>query len=914
MDNIEPYRNRNRESAMEQFVIHRDGTRQEISFDKISKHVKKLCLYPHPLDKSISFIDVVKVVCMGVIDGITTHELNELAAETAQSKVTYHPDYGVLAGRIAIANYHKRTHDKFSDLIYDLYHYINPNTDQPGPLISRQVYETVMANRAIIDNAIHYERDYNYNYFAYMTLRKGYLMQMNKECVERPQHLFMRVGLGIHRGNIAKAVRTYNALSNGEIMHATPTLFNMGTPKGACASCYLVEIESDSIKGIYDTNTTCALISKNAGGIGLNVSKIRSNGSYIAGTGGISNGVVPFLKSFEATARAVNQSGKRKGSIACYIEPWHADIEDFIKLGRPNAQAELSAVDLFYGLWIPDIFMNRVFAKKEWTLFSPVDVPKLFETYGDEYEEWYIHYERTLPEKKKRSVSAWDLMNEICKTQIQTGRIYMLYSDSVNRKSNQKNIGKIEMSNLCTEIVEFTSPTEVAMCNLCTVSLSKCLKEITQDDGSIIYEFDHRKLFDLVVLITDNLNKIIDLTYYPVYQGKLSNLRHRPIGIGVQGLADVFALMKWSFTSPEAKQLNKEIFETMSFAFNTASMTLAKKRSMRIDQYRDLLSKQENSQLSNIEKTQLDELEDKLYPNNLYSEERDSETDRILKEIKMNELNSEETWKGAYSTFPGSPVSQGEFQHDMWIADGTTVTLSGRWDWDALREQVMIYGIRNSLGISLQPTATSSNIAGNQAAAEPFISNIYNRRVLSGEFTIVNEHLVRDLSELGLWDPNLKNAIQKNRGSIQNIDGIPDDIKERYRTVWEISNKDIIEMSADRAPFICQTQSLNLFLEAPTVKKVRTLHKLTYTAKLKTGQYYLRSRPALDPVQFTVQRSSSPIQQSIPVQRSSSPTHERLDESSADVLDDEDATLNYEDMDPTLVCSLENRDACMMCE
>ena len=1108
------------------YVIHRNGIKEEVSFDRVRDHIKKLCKYPYQLNDIVNSIEIAKNVVGSIVDGITTEHLNKYAAELSASKSTIHPDYGTLAARLEIANFHKNTKDSFSDTMEALYLFVDNKTNQQVSLIDDEVYKIIQENKTLINNAINYIRDYNFDYFGFKTLEKGYLLKINGKIVERPQHMFMRVALGIHRDDINAAFETYNLLSEGYIMHATPTLFNSGLKNGSYASCYLLEMQDDSIEGIFDTLKMCAMISKNAGGIGLHAHKIRGKGSPIAGTNGTSNGLIPFLKIFNETARTVDQcfdsntivytingskkiikivpndlvltndgtfqrvlqvrhtmqennmlritindgttvnvthlhplysvkdkhskpeyveahdlqvgnyigtpiptyendisyyteddcymymlmlvrgtncidlfsiecpnqsdkefvkkyfnenlikyteyedtftwqlqqnwkftsemlykinsvmlhlskakltkmysvlltkqfmndneyelkyielrlgiideetefiengilysmitdihevkykgivvdfdiennhnyatsiglahngGGKRKGSFAIYLEPWHSDIFEFLELKMPIGSQELRALDLFYALWIPDLFMKRVESNGDWTLFSPNEAKGLEDTYGDAFEELYTKYEQE--GKGRKTIKAKELYDKIIETQIMTGTPYMLYKDAANSKSNQKNLGVIKSSNLCSEIMEYTSTEEVAVCNLCTVAVSALVK-----DG----KFDYQELYNIVKKITINLNKVIDVTYYPIKESKLSNLRHRPIGIGIQGLADVFLQMGYSFASNEAKQINKNIFETMSYAFLVASMELAKERGEMIKEW-------------NVEQDMKKKvlMHNKLWKTKLYSVEDDEEITNklmLIKEKELARMNAGETQIGAYYTFEGSPLSQGQFQHNLWEqVHGDKTELSGMWDWDTLRENIIRYGVRNSLGLSCQPTASSAQILGNNECIEPYTTNLYTRVVLSGQFQVVNKHLIYDLDKIGLWNSKTRSALIKYRGSVQDIDGIPAHIKERYKTVWEISNKDIIDMSADRGRFICQSQSMNLFMAEPIIAKIRSMHLYSWKKGLKTGIYYLRSQPAATAQQFTVE-------------------------------------VKNEDLTAQELCSLNNREACLMCQ
>ncbi|MEC4112795.1 ribonucleoside-diphosphate reductase subunit alpha [Myroides pelagicus] len=759
------------------YVIKRDGRREPVSFDKITDRIRILC---YELSDLVDPVKVAMRVIEGLYDGVQTAELDNLAAETAASMTVSHPDYALLAARIAVSNLHKNTKKVFSEVVEDLYTYVNPRTNQEAPLISDEVYEVIKANAERLDSAIIYQRDFNYDYFGFKTLERSYLLKLNGKIVERPQHMLMRVSVGIHLGDIDAAIETYELMSKKYFTHATPTLFNSGTPKPQMSSCFLLTMKDDSIEGIYDTLKQTANISQSAGGIGLSIHNIRATGSYIRGTNGTSNGIVPMLRVFNDTARYVDQGGgKRKGSFAIYLEPWHADVFDFIELRKNHGKEEMRARDLFLALWMNDLFMKRVESDAQWTLMCPNECPGLCDVYGDEFEQMYTSYEAA--GKGRRTIKARELWEAILDAQIETGTPYILYKDAANKKSNQKNLGVIRSSNLCTEIMEYTSPDEVAVCNLASIALPMFV-----ENGV----FNHQYLFDVTKRITRNLNKVIDRNYYPVEEARNSNMRHRPVGLGVQGLADAFILMRLPFTSPEAKKLNHEIFETIYFAAVTASMEMAKE-------------------------------------------------------------------EGAYSTFEGSPISQGDFQYNLWGMKDEE--LSGRWDWASLRKEVMAAGVRNSLLLAPMPTASTSQILGNNEAFEPYTSNIYTRRVLSGEFIVVNKHLLKDLVELGLWNEELKQEIMRANGSIQHINYIPQDIRDLYKTVWELSMKDIIDMSRDRGVFIDQSQSLNLFMEGANYAKLTSMHFYAWKAGLKTGMYYLRTKSAVDAIKFTLNNDKKEV-------------------------------------------------------
>jgi len=752
------------------YVIKRDGSKQIVHFDKITARVKQLSWELSPdVDPAL----VAQKVCGGVYAGVTTSELDELASQTAAHMVTCHPDYGKLAARIAVSNLHKTTKKLFTEVVQDLYNYVNPRTKQRGPLIADDVFQIIMANKDRLNDAIVFDRDYNYDFFGIKTLERAYLLKINGKIHERPQHMLMRVSVGIHKTDIDAIIETYGLMSKKVFTHASPTMFNAGTPRPQLSSCFLLTMQDDSIEGIYDTLKQCSKISKNAGGIGLSIHKIRAAGSYIRGTNGISNGLVPMLRVFNNTARYVDQGGgRRKGSFAMYLEPWHADIISFLDLRRNFGSEEERARDLFYALWVPDLFMRSVEKDADWYLMCPNECIGLADYYGEKFESLYDSY--VAQGKFRKKIKARQLWGKILSSQMETGTPYMLYKDTCNRKSNQKNLGTIRSSNLCCEIIEYSSPDECAVCNLASVALPKFL-----DDNQT--GFDHQELYKVVKVITRNLNKVIDVNFYPIKEARKSNMRHRPIGIGVQGLADTFILLGMPFTSPEARKLNKEIFETMYFAACEASMELAREH-------------------------------------------------------------------GYYETFPGSPASEGTLQFDMWDVKPE----SDRWDWGKLKEDIKIHGLRNSLLIAPMPTASTAQILGNNECFEPYTSNVYIRRTLAGEFVVVNHHLLRDLIKLNLWSDLMKDKIIAANGSIQNIPEIPDQLKEVYKTVWEYSQKDLIEMAADRGAYIDQSQSFNVHMANCTSGKLTSMHFYGWRAGLKTGMYYLRTKAAVDAIKFTV--------------------------------------------------------------
>ena len=780
-------------------VIKRDGRKESVKFDKITARIDKLS-YGLNTD-FVKTIEIAKKVIDGLYDGVSTQELDELAAETAATLTTKHPDFATLAARIAVSNLHKTTSKSFSSTMKRLYTYVNPKTGENASLLSKEVYGIINKNAALLDSSIIYDRDFSYDYFGFKTLEKSYLLKLDGKVIERPQHMLMRVAVGIHMDDIDSVLETYNLLSEKWFTHATPTLFNAGTPKPQLSSCFLLTMKEDSIDGIYDTLKQCAKISQSAGGIGLSIHNVRATGSYIKGTNGVSNGIIPMLRNFDMTARYVDQGGgKRKGSFAIYLEPWHSDIFEFLQLKKNHGKEELRARDLFYAMWIPDLFMKRVESNEDWSLFSPDEAKDLHETYGEEFEKLYEKFEKE--GKARKTVKAQDLWFEILEAQIETGNPYILYKDAANKKSNQKNLGTIKSSNLCTEIIEYTSPDEVAVCNLASIALNKFVK----DDLT----YDHQKLYEITKVITKNLNKVIDVNYYPVEEARNSNLRHRPIGIGVQGMADTFILMRYAFDSPEAKKLNSEIFETIYYASMEASMEIAKK-------------------------------------------------------------------EGPYKTYEGSPVSKGIFQFDMW----GVAPSSKRWDWTKLKREVKKHGVRNSLLLAPMPTASTSQILGNNECFEPYTSNIYTRRVLSGEFIVVNKHLLKDLIKLKLWDENMKDRLMAANGSIQEIKEIPDDIKLLYRTVWEVSQKSIIDMAADRGAYICQSQSMNIHMQDANFGKLTSMHFHAWKKGLKTGLYYLRTKAAADAIKFTIVKDEKALDK-----------------------DQEQAAMQ---------CSIDNQDDCEMC-
>ena len=790
-------------------VVNRKGERENVRFDAI---LEKLSGLTDGLDTNwVDAANLTKLTIEGLYDGVTTRELDQLAAETAASLASHHPDYSRLAARICVDDLHRSTKETFSEVITDLREFIDPESGEHAPLISAEIYEIIMANKETLDNYIDYDRDFNYDYFGFKTLERSYLLKLNGEVAERPQHMLMRVAVGIHHGSIEKALETYDLMSQGYFTHATPTLFNSGTPTPQMSSCFLLTMQDDSLVGIYDTLKQCALISKSAGGIGLSIHHIRSKGSYIKGTNGESNGIVPMLRVFNDTARYVDQGGgKRKGSIAIYLEPWHPDIIQFLDLRKNHGKEELRARDLFYALWTPDLFMERVEQNADWSFFCPNECPGLQDAYGEEFKQLYESYEaQGLARETVPARTVWD---KVVEAQIETGTPYMLYKDSANNKSNQKNLGTIRSSNLCTEIMEYTAKDEVAVCNLASIALPRFVNKETK-------QFDFQKLYDVTYHVTGNLNRVIDVNYYPVEEARNSNMRHRPIGLGVQGLADTFAMLGMYFESDEAKALNKEIFETIYFASCTASKDAA-----------------------------------------------------IV--------------EGPYSSFKGSPASEGILQFDLWGMNEH----SGRWDWDSLKDEIVEHGMRNSLLLAPMPTASTSQILGNNECFEAFTSNLYVRRTLSGEFVVTNKHLINDLIDLGLWSLEMKDEILRHKGSIQAIAGIPEHIKELYKTTWEIKQKNVIDMAADRGAYIDQSQSMNIHMIDANPAKVTSMHFYGWRKGLKTGMYYLRTKAAADAIQFTVEQKKAQDQ-------TVSGLADRAEVSSMDAI----------------ACSLDSPDDCLSC-
>ncbi|KAL8606850.1 Ribonucleoside-diphosphate reductase large subunit [Nucella lapillus] len=815
------------------FVRKRDGRQEDVHFDKITSRIEKLCYGLHK--EFVQPAAITMKVINGLYPGVTTMELDNLAAETAATMTTKHPDYAVLAARIAVSNLHKETKKVFSDVMADLYNWINPQTGKNSPMISKETQDIILKHEARLNSAIVYDRDYNYNYFGFKTLERSYLLKIDGKVAERPQYMLMRVSVGIHGEDLPAVIETYNLLSGRWFTHASPTLFNAGTCRPQLSSCFLLTMHGDSIEGIYDTLKQCALVSKSAGGIGLNVHCIRATGSYIAGTNGESNGLIPMLRVYNNTARYVDQGGnKRPGAFAIYLEPWHADVFDFLDLKKNTGKEETRARDLFYGMWIPDLFMRRVEQNGDWTLMCPNECPGLHEVWGEEFEALYLKYEKA--GKGRKTITAQTLWYAIIESQTETGTPYMLYKDACNRKSNQQNLGTIKCSNLCTEIVEYSSEDEVAVCNLASIALNMYVDDKKR-------QFDFGKFREVVKVMVRNLNKIIDINYYPVVEAERSNMRHRPIGLGVQGLADAFIKMRYPFESEAAQQLNKEIFENLYFAALEASCELA---------------------------------------------ERD----------------------GPYETYEDSPVSKGVLQFDMWGVKPYTDL-----DWTTLRAKIAKYGVRNSLLVAPMPTASTAQILGNNESIEAYTSNIYTRRVLSGEFQVVNHHLLKDLTNLGLWNDSIKMLLISERGSIQNIQGIPKELKALYKTTWEISQKLVIKMAADRGAFIDQSQSLNIHIAQPNYGKLSSMHFYAWKSGLKTGMYYLRTKPAANAIQFTVDRQklaqATEQTKTLSLQKPSQQGGDKWPEEQGQREEERQEEKDKENM--ATLCSLQNKDECLMC-
>ena len=835
-------------------VIKRNGEHEPVSFDKVLRRIQSICADLPGVDAH----NIAQKVCTRIYDGVKTTELDELAAQMCSTLITKHPDYGTLSARIIISNHHKNTSPSFSETISMLWNATDTHGKQ-NHLISEELFRVVMANKEKLNDVIDYKRDFLFDYFGFKTLERSYLLKVSGRIVERPQHMWMRVALGIHMEDIKAAVETYDLMSRKMFTHATPTLFNAGTPRSQLASCFLVSTE-DSITGIYKTLGDCAQISKYAGGIGVHIHTIRARNSYIRGTNGSSTGVIPMLRVFNNTARYVNQGNKRNGSIAVYLEPWHADIESFIELRKNHGNEEERCRDLFTAMWMNDLFMRRVEADAEWSLMCPDECPGLSDVYGEEFDKLYEKYEAE--GKFRKRIKAQQLWLAILKSQIETGTPYLLYKDAVNKKSNQKHSGVVKSSNLCTEICEISNSKETAVCNLASIALASYVKK--GEDGKMYYDFE--ALHNVAKVATRNLNKVIDRTFYPIPETEYSNKKQRPIGIGVQGLADTFAMMRVPFDSPEAAQLNREIFETIYHGAASASMSISKERE-------ELLAELENPETHTKRKT------------------------AIRKKLHLTDTEKKlDKWRGAYEAFAGSPASLGKFQFDLWAeADAGDVKHSGRWDWDTLRKDIMKHGMRNSLLLAPMPTASTSQILGFNEAFEPFTSNIYQRRTLSGEFTVINKYLIHDLLGLGIWNDDMKDSLLANGGSIQNIPNIPEEIKALYKTVWEIKQKVLIDQAADRGVYVCQSQSLNLFVEDPDMSKITNMHFYAWKKGLKTGVYYLRTRPKVKTAAFTLNVAKRADGTGAQAAAGASPAKKEITE------------------EMILACSRENPEACELC-
>lgn len=788
-------------------VLKRDGQYENVSFDKVLKRI-------HVLSNGLEGVqadEVAQKICGRIYDGVKTSELDELTATTCSTMTTVHPDYGILAARVIISNLHKNTPSTFSEAIEQLYTCVDVNGDSM-PLVSDELYKLTVKHKETINTRIQIQRDYLFDYFGFKTLERSYLQKVNGKIVERPQYMWMRVALGIHGEELEKAFDMYDSMSLREYTHATPTLFNAGTRHSQMSSCFLLEVKGDSVDGMYDSVKDCAMISKYAGGIGMNVHKIRSRGSVIRGTNGRSTGLIPFLRVMNQTLLHINQAGKRNGSAAIYMDPSHPDVFDFVCLRRNTGAEEERCRDLFIALWVPDLFMKRVKENGSWSLFCPFEAPGLEDVYGKEYEELYTRYEQE--GRAKKVVKAQDLWTEILKSQIETGGPYMLYKDAC-QKSNQSNLGVIKCSNLCSEILIYSSPTEYGVCNLASMVLPTFV-EYDDVDNKPVFAF--RRFHRVVKKVVRNMDKVIDRNFYPTPETLRSNMLHRPIGIGIQGLADVYMMMRYPYESQEAADLNRDISETMYHAVLEASMEIARERTLWIQELQTL--------------------------------EESSRKDWLLSQLRPNELDGESQWKsnypGAYTSFESSPAAKGILQMDM---HGVTPKI---YDFDSLKKDIQKYGLRHSLLIALMPTASTSQIMGYTESFEALTSNIYQRRTLAGEFTVVNKYLIHDLIELGLWNREMKDRILAGDGSIQHIPEIPDKIKALYKTVWEISQKSTIQQSADRTPYVCHTQSLNLYMEDATFTKLTNMHFYGWSKGLKTGLYYLRTRPKAKTMAFTL--------------------------------------------------------------
>ena len=805
----------------EMHVTKRNGTREEISFDKILNRIKKI---GQEVEIQINYSALAMKVIDQLYDGILTTKIDELTAEQCASLATQHYDYGTLAGRIFVSNHHKNTNKSFHKTISALYHY-KDFAGKPAPLIHYNTWAAVNENKKIFDEMIDYSRDYLIDYFGLKTLEKSYLFKINKVVVERPQHMWMRVAIGIHGKNIELVKETYDLMSQKYFTHATPTLFNAGSLRPQLSSCFLIGMEEDSLDGIFNTLHECASISKWAGGIGLHIHNIRANNSPIVGTNGTSTGIVPMLKVFNDTARFINQGSRRNGSFAIYLEPWHPDIEDFLEMKKNHGDEEMRARDLFYALWVPDLFMERIKDNAKWSYFCPTECHYLADKVGEEFKVLYESYEAQ--GKARKIVNARDLWFKILDSQMETGTPYILYKDACNLKSNQKNIGTIKSSNLCAEIVQYSDDKQSGVCNLASIALPSFVNKETKT-------FDYEKLHSVAKVITFNLDKVIDINFYPTPKARRGNLLHRPIGVGVQGLADVFIMMDLPFCSDEAKEMNKLIFETIYHA------ALERSNEIAISRQKDMLSVIDHATIALKKKYNIDD--------DSYIEHYIPQNLKYLLPIVAETRILNHKYSGAYSSFNGSPLSKGIFQFDMW-----NVTPSSRYDWTKLKDSIMEHGIRNSLLTAIMPTASTSQILGFNECFEPLTSNIYSRRTLAGEFIMTNKYLMKDLMDLGLWDEKIKNNIILNKGSVQHLTNIPEHIRNKYKIVWEMPMKHLIDMSADRGAYVCQSQSLNLWLEDPNYNSLTSMHFYSWKKGLKTGIYYLRRKGKHQAQQFTVE-------------------------------------------------------------
>ena len=801
-------------------VTKRNGELKDVAFDKILNRVKKIGL---EANIQINYSSLVIKVIDQLYDKINTTKIDELTAEQCASLSTQHPDYGVLAGRILVSNHQKNTNPSFSKSMEELHNFVNLN-NKKTPIISDELWSIVSKNKDELDNMIDHTRDYLIDFFGFKTLERSYLLKIGNKIIERPQYMWLRVSIGIHGDNLNDVKETYDLMSQKYFTHATPTLFNAGTPRSQLSSCYLISIEEDSIEGIYNTLSDCAQISKYSGGIGLHIHNVRAKDSHISGTNGKTDGIVPMLRVYNSTARYVNQSGKRNGSFAIYIEPWHADIEDFLELKKNHGDEELKARDLFYALWIPDLFMERVKENKKWSYFCPHECSGLSDVYGENFKQLYERYENE--NKSRKTINARELWFKILDAQMETGTPYILYKDAANKKSNQQNIGTIKSSNLCTEIIQYSDSNETAVCNLASIALPAFVDELNKT-------FNYQKLHEVTKIVANNLNKIIDINFYPTEKTKRSNLLHRPIGIGVQGLADTFIMLDIAFHSEEAKQINKLIFETIYHA------SLEKSNEIAIDRYNQIKNKYYylSSHFSSLKQN---------HNNDLLNIINNDLNNNMLLHVEYSKLSHNHC--GAYSSFEGSPASQGILQFDLW-----DIKPDNNYDWNKLKESIKKYGLRNSLLVAPMPTASTSQILGYNECFEPLTSNIYSRSTLAGEFIVANKFLMKELINIGLWNDKIKNNIIANKGSIQHLDNIPEKIRNKYKIVWEIPMKHIIDMSADRGAFICQSQSLNLWVEDPTYNSLTSMHFYSWNKGLKTGIYYLRRKAKHQAQQFSIE-------------------------------------------------------------